>query len=117
MKLVVNAARSGYDVLIGRPSKWGNIYSHRTDTKAKFLVSTRQEAIEKYEVWLRAQPHLIAELHTLRDKVLGCWCRPETCHGDVLLKLIDELCVSCDKRLREDVGDGARCAICLEDAR
>lgn len=113
MKLVVNAARSAFDVLIGRPSKWGNLWSHRTTTKALFLVATRKEAIDKYEAWIRVQPHLIADLHTLRDQVLGCWCRPEPCHGDVLLALIEELCVSCDRRLR--VKDDVRCADCLEN--
>ena len=25
----------------------------------------------------------------LRDaKYLGCWCKPEACHGDILIKLI-----------------------------
>lgn len=117
MNLVVNCTRSAYDVLIGRPSKWGNPYSHRADTKAKFLTKTRQEAIEKYEAWIRTQPHLIAMLHELRDKVLGCWCRPEACHGDVLIKLIGELCVDCDRRLRDNrVGQGIRCYECFQKA-
>lgn len=117
MMLVVNCTRSAYDVLIGRPSQWGNPYSHRADTKAKFRVATRQEAIDAYEKWIRTQPHLIARLHTLRDKVLGCWCRPEACHGDVLIKLIAELCVDCDKKLRvPDRGHGVRCLDCYVQA-
>ena len=27
-------------------------------------------------------------LDELKDKVLGCWCHPELCHGDVLVELI-----------------------------
>ena len=26
----------------------------------------------------------------LRDKTLGCWCKPERCHGDILVELLDK---------------------------
>ena len=26
----------------------------------------------------------------LEGKVLGCWCHPEPCHGDILVKLLRE---------------------------
>ena len=32
-----------------------------------------------------------ARLLALRGKTLGCWCKPEHCHGDVLAKVIEEL--------------------------
>ena len=32
------------------------------------------------------------ELKRLKGKKLGCWCKPERCHGDVIVKLIEELC-------------------------
>lgn len=28
----------------------------------------------------------------LKDKVLGCWCKPLSCHGDVLVELIEIYC-------------------------
>ena len=28
------------------------------------------------------------QLEGLRGKRLGCWCKPEACHGDVLLELL-----------------------------
>ena len=28
-------------------------------------------------------------LEELRGKNLGCWCHPDSCHGDVLLKLLE----------------------------
>lgn len=116
MSLVVHCARSAFDVLIGRPSKWGNPFSHRADTKARFRVATRQEAIDRYAEWIREQPHLIAALHELRGKVLGCWCRPEACHGDVLLALVEELCVDCARRLRDArLGTGVRCLPCYQN--
>lgn len=30
------------------------------------------------------------QLLELEGKNLGCWCKPEACHGDILVKLIDE---------------------------
>jgi hypothetical protein len=26
----------------------------------------------------------------LKDKTLGCWCKPNKCHGDVLVELADK---------------------------
>lgn len=89
MTRVVHNKREPFDVYIGRPSKWGNPFSHQAGTLAQFRVATREEAIARYEVWIKTQPHLIAALHELRGKVLGCWCSPKACHGDVLARLAD----------------------------
>ena len=93
MILVVHCRRSHYDVLIDRTTKWGNLFTHIRDrtTRAAFLVSTREEAIAAYESWLLAQPSLMADLPELEDKILGCWCRPRACHGDVLIRLANRL--------------------------
>lgn len=72
-----------YDVYIGRPSKWGNPFEIGRD-------GTREEVVEKYETWIKSQPHLLADLHELKDKVLACWCHPKACHGHVLAKLADK---------------------------
>jgi hypothetical protein len=81
-------------VYIGRGSKWGNPYTHiKGKTKAQFLVKNREEAIDKYEEWIRNQPDLLKDLHELKGKRLGCYCRPyNKCHGDVLCDLIEEFC-------------------------
>jgi hypothetical protein len=69
-------------VYIGRPSKWGNPFIIGRD-------GTRAEVIEKYDLWIQTQPELLAALPELKDKVLGCWCKPRACHGDVLARLAD----------------------------
>lgn len=89
--LVAHVRERRHDVYIGRPSKWGNPFSHRTGTLARFMSASRSDAIERYEEWIREQPHLMASLPELRGKVLGCWCRPRRCHGDVLVKLVEEM--------------------------
>lgn len=93
MILVVHCQRSHYDVLIDRTTKWGNLFTHVRGrrTRASFLVATREEAIAAYEAWILTQPHLIAALPELCDKILGCWCRPLACHGDVLIRLANRL--------------------------
>lgn len=88
--LVVHCKRSEYDVYIGRPSKWGNIFTHIRSVADKhnlILVDSREEAVEKYEDWILRQPTMCADLHELKGKVLGCWCAPKLCHGDVLARL------------------------------
>ena len=82
--LVVHCKREAYDVYIGRPSKWGNPFAIGED-------GTRAEVIEKYRAWIVQQPHLMAALHELKGKRLGCWCAPRACHGDVLAELADAI--------------------------
>ena len=86
-RLVVHCKREPFDVYIGRPSKWGNPFSHLSGTLADFKVATRDEAIRAYEKWIVGQADLMADLHELRGKILGCWCSPKPCHGEVLARL------------------------------
>ncbi len=70
-------------------SKWCNKYKVGT----KPGEHTREEAIRLYENDLRERlksPELKEEFLKLKGKNLGCWCHPEACHGDVILKLLQE---------------------------
>ena len=53
-----------------------------------------EERIEKYREYiikkLDKDPELVKELRQLKGKNLGCWCKPNDCHGDVLIELINE---------------------------
>ena len=84
---VVHCKRAAFDVYIGRGSKWGNPFSHKKGTKARHVVKSRTEAIEKYKEWVLNQPELMASLRDIKGKTLGCWCKPKACHGDVLMEL------------------------------
>lgn len=78
-------------VYIGRPSKWGNPYSHLpVGTLAQHIVATRQEAVDAYRQYLLSNPKLMNDLHELRGKDLICWCAPNACHGDILLELANK---------------------------
>lgn len=90
---VVHCKKARYDVYIGRPSKWGNPFTHIADrnTRAEFVVGSRDEAIAAYCDWIQTQPQLLAALRELQGKTLGCWCKPQACHGDVLAALANAL--------------------------
>lgn len=81
---VVHCKRDPYDVYIGRGSKWGNPFKIGEH-------GTREEVIAKYEVWVKEQPELMEALPELRGKILGCWCAPQACHGDVLVRLANDI--------------------------
>lgn len=52
----------------------------------------REKCLELYEQYIRSNKELLSKLHELKGKELGCWCKPLACHGDILIKLIKELC-------------------------
>jgi hypothetical protein len=91
-KKVANINDEECDIYIGRPSKWGNPYSSKNGTLAKYKVDTREEAISKYKEWITVGEgkHLLNDLHELKGMVIGCWCKPSRCHGDVLYDLYNE---------------------------
>lgn len=75
-------------VYIGRPSKWGNPFSHLQGTASQFVVASRAEAVASYKKWIENQPELLEAAKTeLKGKDLLCWCAPLPCHGDVLLEI------------------------------
>lgn len=82
-------------VYIGRPSEWSNPW-----VMTKGSLNSRAKVIEKYRKWLCGEAFLdllqperrfiIDNIGYLEDKVLLCYCKPLSCHGDVLLELLDE---------------------------
>jgi len=69
-----------------KDSIWANPYKVKKNELSK--------VINDYEIYIRSKlekdPKLVKELLKLRGKNLGCWCKPSDCHGDVLVKLIQE---------------------------
>jgi hypothetical protein len=88
------------DVYVGRGSALGNPYTHRSGTKALFICSTREVAIDLCRDWLLTQvqeknPAVCAALNDIYrmaktgDVNLVCYCAPKACHGDVIKALIE----------------------------
>lgn len=90
-KLVVHCKKEPFDVYIGRPGPWGNPFSDKPKSLADIKVDSREEAIACYEEWLRQNSEMLEQVKKeLRGKVLGCWCSPRACHGDVLARIANE---------------------------
>lgn len=68
-----------------KDSIWANPYKVGKDgDRDECIALYRQYIIKKIK-----DEKLYDELLKLKDKVLGCWCAPEPCHGHVLQELIE----------------------------
>lgn len=82
---VVNIRTEGWregDILIARPSIWGNSFKIGTH-------GNRKEVILKHAKSLLNRPDLLKLIPALRGKRLRCWCVPEPCHGHTYARLAD----------------------------
>ena len=81
--MVVHCKQAHYDIYIGRPTKWGNPFVLTNERD-------RDAVVDQYRKWLMTKPELIAAARKeLNGKILGCWCAPRSCHGDVLAKVAE----------------------------
>lgn len=95
----------GCDVYIGRPAFRGGWQLPGSKWANPFRGDDRREILERYEAYVRSSPELMGALLELRGKTLGCWCVGQrclvcrgprgkcghaSCHGDVLVKLLEE---------------------------
>ena len=72
-----------FNKFLGIPaSKWGNPF--------KLTEYDRETCLKLYEEYVKNTPDLINNIDELNGKELGCWCKPEGCHGDILIKLLNE---------------------------
>lgn len=84
---VVNVRKTkNYDVYIGRGSSWGNPYAIGPG-------DDREEVIRKYKYdfdrgFLKSGKE---DFRELAGKTLGCYCKPEPCHGDVIAEYLNAL--------------------------
>ena len=89
---VVHFKKDDYDIYIGRLPTGENKWAYPKDLRDLFPEGTpRQEIINAYEEYLLSNEDLMNDLHELKYKTLGCWCKPKSCHGDILKKYVDKL--------------------------
>lgn len=90
---VVHCKVEPYTHYIGRPGPLGNPYTHLVSrVPGVEVVGSRQEAIEKFEQYARGNARVLRAIEELpKDAVLGCWCKPRACHGEVIIKLWKEI--------------------------
>jgi hypothetical protein len=85
--LITWAGQTGCFLYIGdavrhtlyRRSPWFNPAKHRQ--------TDHDRAVAGYRDYILEQPELLERLSELRGKVLGCWCYPKSCHGNILIEL------------------------------
>jgi hypothetical protein len=53
---------------------------------------TLDESLDNFRKYIEDNKELISKLHELNNKVLGCWCYPSRCHGNVLAELVEKYC-------------------------
>jgi len=82
-------------VYIGRAQR-GRAETKRSSVFANPFVivegrNTRAEVIRKYEEYIREKSELVERAKKeLKGKTLVCWCKPLDCHGDVLVRIVEE---------------------------
>jgi hypothetical protein len=78
-----------YDVYIGRGSDFGNPYVIGVD-------GDRDEVIKKYREYfykrIDEDPSFKLRVEELRGKTLACFCKPKSCHGDVIIDYLSDGC-------------------------
>ena len=93
MTNVVNIRISEYDVYIGRAGKgqdgyFGNPFRLRAN-------ESRGATIDRYREYfydrLETDPDFKNRIHELKGKTLGCFCKPDACHGDVIAEYLNNL--------------------------
>jgi hypothetical protein len=76
------AEMNGLYVRADRFSDWGNPFEMGKD-------GNRSEVCDNYENhYLPFKPSILKKINDLKGRALGCWCAPERCHCDTLIKLI-----------------------------
>lgn len=79
------AEAEGHDEKITRNTDWGNPFVIGED-------GDRETVISKYSKYLEMKDGLLHRLKSgeLSGKLLVCWCCPDGCHGDILMKKTKE---------------------------
>jgi len=103
------------DIYIGRGSILGNIFTHLPvkGTKASIQVKSREEAVSCYKermlqilfdfdsdnethIEIKFRENYKRELQKIKniamngDVNLVCFCKPKSCHGDVLKEIVEQ---------------------------
>lgn len=90
---VVNIKTHRYDVYIGRAGRgmdgyFGNPFPLAPGT-------TRGSVLEKYRDYfykrIESDVEFKRRILALKGKTLGCFCKPEACHGDIIAEYLDSL--------------------------
>lgn len=85
MSRVVHLRKEHYDVCIDRRSVFGNLFTVKQ--------YGREGCIKKYREYFYKRidddPGFKEVVLELKGKILGCWCKPKACHGDIIIEYLN----------------------------
>jgi len=87
MTKVVHCKKEKYDVYIGRPSIFGNPFTIGKDGDREKVINLFRSYFYNrldYDIDFKT------EVEKLKGKILACWCKPEACHGDIIIEYLEE---------------------------
>ena len=91
--VVVNIYKEQFDVYIGRAGRgedgyFGNPFRMGNGT-------SREDTVEKFQRYFTARIEKDVEFRrrvlALKGKRLGCFCKPQACHGDVIADWLNKM--------------------------
>lgn len=90
---IVNIRQENYDIYIGRAGKGQDGYfGNPIRLNAN---EPRGATLERYEAYfykrLKEDKEFRGRIHALKGKILGCFCKPHPCHGDIIKKYLDSI--------------------------
>ena len=83
------------NLYIGRKSHGFQMSKWRNPFRVDDCEGGRAESLVLFEKYIRQEKHLMDSINELEGKQLGCFCKPEGCHGDILLKILQESKEAC----------------------
>lgn len=95
---VVHCRKDPYDVYIGRPgskpsSAFGAGYRQIFGNPFPVKAFGREGCIERFKTYfldrVKVDSDFRKEVLKLKGKRLGCFCKPDACHGDVIAAWLD----------------------------
>ena len=86
MTKVVNKYRDKFDVYIGRPSIFGNPFSVAEYGREGCIAEYKEYFYKRIADDVEFKEAVLK----LKDKVLGCYCKPKACHGDIIAEYLDK---------------------------
>lgn len=83
---VVNSKKDSYEVYIGRGSPFGNPFVIGRDGERKEVISKFKEYFYNK---IQTDERFKKQVLRLKNKVLGCHCKPMPCHGDIIKEYLE----------------------------
>ena len=90
---VVNLKNEKYDVYIGRAGRGQDGYFGNPFTLS--AGQSRGASLDKYRSYfyerLKNDQEFRNSVNGLKGKTLGCFCKPHSCHGDIIAEYLNSL--------------------------